>query len=106
MPRGRGQRQYELVFSTANEQFCLIVVAHSAKQARRKLWVCLTRAIQGKSSIQCVGWRRTEVSLQDISTWKDIQDSDQNPHATWEDLVNQAPLTRVGAYREVVLELC
>lgn len=92
-------------FSTASEPFRLIVVAHSGKQARRKLVAYLTRTIQGKSNVQCVGWQHTDVPLHDPSTWKDIQDSDQNPHATWENLVNQAPITRVSAYREVVLEL-
>jgi hypothetical protein len=83
------------------------VIAYNVKHARKKLFACIQQQIGGKTSIKEVGESKN-FGLRSLENYRDFQgpgaerDSPEDCYAIWEELVNQAYLTPVKDYRDVV----
>lgn len=101
-------RQYQLSFClTTTESICFTVIAYNVKHARKKLFACIQQQIGGKTSIKEVGESKT-FGLTALEYCRDFhgpgaeRDSPEALYDIWEELVNQAYLTPVKDYRDVV----
>lgn len=100
--------KYSMACSVHGVAHSFEVLAHTAGQARRKLYSCIKQNIQGKPSISVDD---PTGDLSRISEWTNItgpgtEDKTEDVYDTWEDLVNYAYLTVDRTHRDVIFKTC